>query len=216
MSGYWSDFLTIAIAHLLAAASPGPDFAIVLKQSLSGGRKIGVWTAWGVAAAICLHVGYSLLGLGLVLRGSRVVFTVVKLAGAGYLAWIGYQALRTRPSSLGEQSQIGEVAGTPQAGWAAWRTGFLTNALNPKVTLFFVAIFATLVRTGTPLPIRLIYGGWIVIATGAWFTVVAFVFTHYAVRRAFLRHGFWVDRAMGVLFLTFAALLGFAAFTHPA
>jgi len=219
MSGYWSDFLTIAIAHLLAMAAPGPDFAIVLKQSLQGGRKIGVWTAWGVATAICLHVAYSLLGIGLLLRGSPTAFTVVKLAGAGYLAWIGVKALKAKPG-VEDETLPRSAAGPerrakpgvewatlePCSGWATWRIGFFTNALNPKVTLFFVAIFAALVRPGTPLGIRLFYGGWISVTTGLWFTLVAFVFTHARVRRAFLRHGYWIDRAMGVVFLLFAVL----------
>jgi len=206
MSGYWSDFLKIAIAHLLAVAAPGPDLAIVLKQSLQGGRKVGVWTAWGVATAICLHVAYSILGIGLLLRSSPTAFTVVKFAGAGYLAWIGAKALKAKPGEEPETLQ-GSARLEPSSGWIAWRKGFFTNALNPKVTLFFVAIFATLVRPGTPLAVRLIYGGWISATTGLWFTLVAFIFTHYAVRRAFSRYGYWIDRAMGAVFLLFAVLL---------
>jgi len=102
MNPYWADFLKIAVAHLLAAASPGPDFAIVLRHSLRDGRRAGVWTAWGVATAICLHVTYSLLGLGLMLRSSPPVFLTIKLVGAAYLAWIGVQALRAKPATEGE------------------------------------------------------------------------------------------------------------------
>jgi threonine/homoserine/homoserine lactone efflux protein len=209
MSLYWADFLKIALAHWLAMASPGPDFAIVLKQSLRSGRKTGVWTAWGVASAICLHITYSLFGLGLLLRSSPAVFMAVKFAGAGYLGWIGVKALRAKP---GVECETLPRSATfePCFGWGAWRVGFFTNALNPKVTLFFVAIFAALVRPGTPLGVRLFYGGWISLTTGLWFTLVAFVFARESVRRRFLRYGFWIDRAMGAVFLIFAALLALA------
>ena len=71
MSPYWPEFLKLAIAHMLAVASPGPDFAVVIRQSLAHGRRTAVWTAIGIGCAICLHVTYSMLGLGLVLRARR-------------------------------------------------------------------------------------------------------------------------------------------------
>jgi RhtB (resistance to homoserine/threonine) family protein len=209
MRGYWGDFLTIAVAHLLAAATPGPDFAVVLKQSLGGGWRIGVLTAWGVATAICLHVAYSLMGLGLVLRSAPGALTAVKLAGAAYLAWIGIQALRAKPAS--KDPTAAGASALLGSRWRAWGTGFLTNALNPKCTLFFVAIFATLVRPGTPLAVRLVYGAWIFLSTGLWFTLVALFFTRDVVRRRFLRYGLWLDRTMGVIFLGFALLLGLSS-----
>jgi RhtB (resistance to homoserine/threonine) family protein len=216
MNPYWSDFLKIALAHFLAAASPGPDFAIVLRHSLRDGRSAGVWTAWGVATAICLHVTYSLLGLGLMLRSSPPVFLAIKLLGAGYLAWIGVQSLRAKPAAPPAELTREPVAqpARPEIAlhhWMAWRRGFLTNALNPKVTLFFVAVFATMVRAGTPLPVRLGYGAWISLSTGAWFTLVAFLVARPAMRRRYLRYGHWIDRALGGVFLVFAGLLLFAS-----
>ena len=88
MHGYWAQFVRIAIAHLLAVLSPGPDFAMVVRQSLAHGRRAAVWTSIGIGSAILLHVTYSLLGIGLLLRSSHAAFTAVKFAGAGYLAWI--------------------------------------------------------------------------------------------------------------------------------
>ena len=97
MPDLWLEFSKVALAHLLAVASPGPDFAIVLKQSLTHGRRTALWTSVGVGTAILLHVTYSLLGLGLLIRGSVLWFNVVKYAGAAYIAWLGVQALRAKP-----------------------------------------------------------------------------------------------------------------------
>ena len=171
MSGLWTEFAEVAGAHLLAIAAPGPDLAIVLKQSLAYGRRTGVWTGVGVGTALMLHVTYSLLGIGLLLKGSPVAFTAVKYLGAAYLAWIGIQALRAKPQS---QDLAGHSAPAhiPSAR-SAWTTGFLTNALNPKVTLFFLALFITVISPQTPKWVQAGYGLWMVVATILWWAMVA-------------------------------------------
>lgn len=213
MHGYWVEFSQVALAHLLAVASPGPDFAVVLKQSLAHGRRTAIWTSLGVGAAILLHVGYSLLGLGLLIRGSELWFAAVKYAGAAYIAWLGVQSLRAKPrgdtgagagESGGATSETERATPTPRGAFA---TGFLTNALNPKATLFFVSLFVMIVSPQTPKLVQAGYGAWMAVATAAWFSFVATVFTREGVRRNFLRHGHWIDRALGVVFLAFAASL---------
>ncbi len=82
MPDLWREFSQVALAHLLAVASPGPDFALVLRQSLTHGRRTALWTSLGIGTAILLHVTYSLLGLGLLIRSSALWFGVVKYAGA--------------------------------------------------------------------------------------------------------------------------------------
>ena len=103
MHDYWVEFSKVAIAHLLAVASPGPDFAVVLKQSLSQGRRAAVWTSVGIGTAILLHVTYSLLGLGLLIRGSETWFNVVKYAGAAYIAWLGIAGIAGQAAADGRR-----------------------------------------------------------------------------------------------------------------
>jgi RhtB (resistance to homoserine/threonine) family protein len=218
MQDHWLEFGKVALAHLLAVASPGPDFAIVLKQSLSRGRRPAIWTSMGVGTAILVHVTYSLLGLGLLLRSSELWFNVTKYAGAAYIAWLGLQALRAKPRSdvgdLGvgrESSAEGGQAGTPAASpRRAFAVGFFTNALNPKCTLFFISLFVLIVSPHTPKLIQAGYGVYMSVATAVWFCVVSVLFTHREVRSRFLRFGHWIDRALGVVFLGFAISLALA------
>jgi RhtB (resistance to homoserine/threonine) family protein len=213
--GYWAQFLTVAVAHMLAVASPGPDFAMVLRQSLAHGRRAAVWTSIGIGSAILLHVTYAVLGIGILLRESPFLFTGVKFLGAAYLAWIGVKALRTKPRRelsavpAGAEAQLARPA--EPAPRAAWTTGFLTNAFNPKVTLFFVAIFASLIDPATPRWIQAAYGAWMSLATMAWFSMVSVFFTRESVRRAFQRGGHWIDRAMGIVLITFAVVLALSS-----
>jgi RhtB (resistance to homoserine/threonine) family protein len=201
----------VAIAHLLAVASPGPDFAIVLRQSLSRGRTAAICTSLGVGTAILLHVTYSLLGLGLLIRGSEMWFNIVKYAGAAYIAWLGVQSLRAKPR-MPESDYSGRIESST-AGRRAFALGFLTNALNPKATLFFISLFVLVVSPRTPKAIQTVYGLWMAVVTAAWFCLVSVLFTQNDVRKAFLKHGHWIDRALGVVFLGFAASLLFTSVT---
>ena len=211
MDDAWVEFAKVAGAHLLAVASPGPDFAIVLRQSLAHGRPTAIWTSVGVGTAILLHVGYSLLGMGLLIRSSALWFGFVKYAGAAYIAWLGVQALRSKPRD--DAAAVGsEVAdGAEPGGRGAFAVGFLTNALNPKATLFFISLFAMIVSPRTPKLVQAGYGVWMALATMGWFSLVAVLFTRDDVRRKFLRHGHWIDRALGVVFLAFAVSLALAS-----
>jgi RhtB (resistance to homoserine/threonine) family protein len=214
MHPYLHEFLTIAVAHLLAVASPGPDFAIVLRQSLVHGRRTALWTSIGIGTGISLHIAYALLGIGLLLMGSATAFTVLKYAGAAYLAWIGVQALRSRPRTAptdGGTGSVNPASATLPTDRAAFVTGFLTNALNPKATLFFLALFPVAVSPTTPRLVQAAYGVWLIFATMAWFCFVSLVFTRPVVRQRFFRHGHWIDRALGVVFLGFALSLVFAS-----
>jgi threonine/homoserine/homoserine lactone efflux protein len=213
--GYWTQFLKVAVAHMLAVASPGPDFAMVVRQSLAHGRRAAIWTSIGIGSAILVHVTYALLGIGILLRTTPVAFTAVKFAGAGYLAWIGVKALMSRPrhglaeAPFGSKSALTRPA--EPAPRAAWTTGFLTNVFNPKATLFFVAIFATLIDPATPKAIQGAYGIWMALTTMAWFAMVSVFFTRERVRSAFLKGGHWIDRVMGVVLIGLAAALALAS-----
>ena len=213
MDEYGVEFSKVALAHLLAVVSPGPDFAVVLRQSLTHGRRTAIWTSVGVGTAILLHVGYSLLGLGLLIQSSEVWFALVKYAGAGYIAWLGLQSLRVKPRTESEvfagRGEAGAV-GLPTSR-AAFVTGFVTNALNPKATLFFVSLFVMVVSPQTPKLVQLGYGVWMALGTMAWFSLVAVFFTREDVRRGFLRLGHWIDRVLGVVCLALAGSLAFAA-----
>jgi RhtB (resistance to homoserine/threonine) family protein len=209
MHGYWLEFSQVALAHLLAVISPGPDFAVVVKQSLTHGRRIAIWTSIGVGSAILFHLGYSLLGLGLLIRSSPFWFNAVRLAGAGYLGWLGVQGLRAKPRAFALLVQ--ERAAPALAAPRAFAMGFLTNALNPKATLFFVSLFVLLVSPRTPPLVRAVYGVWMSLATMAWFSLVAVLFTRPAVQRRFHRNAHWVDRVLGLVLLGFAAALLFTS-----
>lgn len=191
---YLSQFITIVVVHLLAVASPGPDFAVVVKQSVTHGKVTALWTSLGVGTGIFLHVLYSLLGIGVVVSQSVVAFTIMKYLGAAYLVYLGWKALRTRPSSSPLFSK--EAQQRPSAGKAYW-IGFLTNGLNPKATLFFLSLFTVVISPDTPVLIQGFYGVYMAFATALWFSGISMVFGNSRVRNLFGKVGHWFERFMG-------------------
>ena len=197
---YWSEFITIAIAHLLAVASPGPDFAVVLKQSVTGGTRQGILTSLGVGAGILIHVSYCLMGMSILFAQSDVLLTAMKYLAASYLAYLGLQTItassRQRPAAEGVGGRVSSVG--------AFRLGFLTNGFNPKATLFFLALFAGVIDSETPLRIQLYYGLYMSAATFIWFAILSGLIGRTQVRQFILQFGPWFERAMGVILLILA------------
>jgi len=196
---YLTEFLTIALVHLLAVASPGPDFAIIVRQSLVYGKYTALWSSLGVGCGILVHVFYSLLGIGLIISQSVVAFSILKFMGALYLIYIGMKSLRAKP--LAGRLQL-ELEGKPAPGRlrAVW-IGFLTNGLNPKATLFFLSLFTVVINPETPRMIQAFYGIYMAVATGVWFCAVSLFFSHPRIRKAFQEMGHWLERLTGLVLI---------------
>lgn len=128
--------LALAGVLLLAAMAPGPDFVIVLRSVLSGGRRAGMACAAGIGAGVLVWAAVTSLGIAGLLAASAVAFTVVKLAGAVYLVFLGVQALLAARRGGYEQ-----VADQTAAKKNAFLQGLVTNLLNPKVAVFFLALW---------------------------------------------------------------------------
>jgi RhtB (resistance to homoserine/threonine) family protein len=195
---YFSEFLTVAIVHLLVAMSPGPDFILITRNSLFYSRRSGIFSAAGLALGILVHVMYSLVGIGLIISSSILLFSIFKFAAAGYLIYIGWRSLGAQPS-LGLEDQ--ELKRSDLGRGEAFRMGFWSNVTNPKVTLFFLSLFTLVVDPATPTWIKSLYGLEMVIATFAWFSLVALLFSHPWLRRKMGAVQHWAERAMGVILI---------------
>lgn len=185
---------TVAVIHLLAAISPGPDFIMCVRNSLTYSRKTGVWTAVGFGMGIAVHVFYSLAGLAFVISRSILLFNFIKFLGAGYLAYIGFKSFFAKSSELevGEQEKKEDISNL-----SAVKIGFLTNVLNPKVTIFFLSIFTMVVSPDTPTFIMGIMGAIMIVNTILWFSLVAVFFTQNKVRLIFQKYQNIFNKTLG-------------------
>ncbi|WP_372882898.1 LysE family translocator [Psychromonas sp.] len=210
MSLYLHEFLMLSLIHFLAVISPGPDFAVIVRQSISFGRKTAMITSLGIGAGISMHVLYTLLGIGFIITQSATAFMVAKIAGALYLTYIGVKMLLSKaPQNSTLQLPSDAV---PEHHKRAFMLGFMTNLLNPKATMFFLAIFTTVVSINTPLVVQSIYGIWLSLSTALWFLLVSLFFSQHRLRGKFIRHGYLFERVMGVVLLVFATRLAVQLF----
>lgn len=195
---YLPSILALTGIQLVGVISPGPDFAIVVRNSLIYSRKTGVLTSVGVALGILVHLAYILLGLGLFISKTLWLFHLIKYLGAGYLIYIGIKGLMARNRSVdyGDTHHQKDISAV-----AALRIGFLTNALNAKCMLFFLSILSAFLTLSEPGVILLIYGAIIFLTTFIWFFIVAICFSQERLRLFFsnLRH--WIDRVTGGLLM---------------
>jgi len=191
---FWQGFAVITVVHLLAAASPGPDFAYVTRQSLVHGRRAGLLASAGIALGLSIHIFYSAAGLAAVIAHSAHWMTFIKLAGGGYLLYLGICGLRSRASA---NPVAQEVRVAPPNAARQVLGGFLCNALNPKAPIYFLALFTVVLQPGLPLPTLLVYGVWIMILQWLWFSLVTLLFAHRLVRDRLVAMRHWIDRAFG-------------------
>ncbi|MEO3887692.1 LysE family translocator [Nonomuraea sp. B5E05] len=174
---------------MLGAMSPGPDFAVVVRRSAVSGRGHGMAAATGISVGVFVWVVAAATGVAALLAASAMAFTVVKVAGAAYLLYLGVRALRAALRRGGGLT-LDAPGPAGQGAWAAFAEGLLTNVLNPKAALFFVALMPQFLSSGASLPDTLVLSVVALAGTVAWFLVVATivgtlrkVFARPAVRR---------------------------------
>lgn len=202
-STYMDEFLTLVMLQLIAVASPGPDFAMVVQNSLLHSRRIGLYTATGIAFGIIFHVTLTLFGVGLIVSQSWWLFNGVKVMACGYLFYLAYASMKARKDkSLSHElaSPLAKNITTKKAFY----TGVLTNVLNPKAILFFLSVFTVVVSPKTPTLLLISYGFVVFFITLAWFVFIALCFSNAKVHAWFNEKGKWIHQITAFVFMGLA------------
>jgi threonine/homoserine/homoserine lactone efflux protein len=207
------EFMRFALCSMLCIIAPGPDNLSVMAYGISRGRQAGMLFGAGCATGCLLHTVWLCVGVSALIAASATAFAWLKVAGAGYLFYLAYRAFRG--GALGGQSGTavtGSHGGIP-GGTVFFRRGFLANALNPKVALFFLAFVPQFTGPGMmPMWLELFSLGLVF----ALLTLVMFgVIGYYSARAGeFLkrhpRFGVWTDRLTGLMFVALGVTLLFA------
>ncbi|WP_370547060.1 threonine export protein RhtC [Edwardsiella tarda] len=191
-------FLTVAVVHLLALMTPGPDFFFVSQTALSRSRAEALRAVIGISLGVVVWAAVALMGLHLLLLKMAWLQRIITLGGGLYLCWMGWQMLCTarRPAT------DAPLRGAPLHGSAFWR-GLLTNLSNPKAVIYFGSVFSLFVGDEVGAGQRLGLFVLIVAETVLWFSLVASVFALPVMRRGYQRLARWIDGVAGTLFTAF-------------
>ena len=186
--------IIITTVHLLAAASPGPDFVLVSQQTLSNGKRAGLLCSLGISLGLSVHILYSAFGLAAVIANSASALWAIKLLGGSYLIYLGVSGLRARVRNA---EAITTDAAADQPGLKTIGLGFLCNALNPKAPIYFISLFTIVLSQSTPAQHLLVYGIWMMVLQFAWFSFLTLLLSRPMVTDRFQALGHWIDRVAG-------------------
>lgn len=194
-------FLTVAVLHIVALITPGPDFFFVSQTAVSRSRKEAMMGVLGITGGVMVWSGVALLGLNLILEKMAWLHSIIMVGGGLYLCWMGYQMLRgaLKKETAAQESPAVELA----HGGRSFLKGLLTNLSNPKAIIYFGSVFSLFVGDNVGSVER--WGLFVMIAleTFAWFIVVASLFALPKMRRGYQRLAKWIDGMAGALFTGF-------------
>ncbi|GIU29412.1 LysE family transporter [Shewanella schlegeliana] len=194
--------LSLSIIHLLALASPGPDFALVVRLATQESRTAAVASALGIAVAILGHTLLSLTGVSIIIQSSNLLFTLVQLAGASYLAWMGIGAIKAAwlhwrdPVALEKASNS-----TGLTGFRGFLQGLYTNLLNPKALVFFITLFSTLITPTVSLSTKSMAALLLFLLSFIWFSFIAVVLSKPRVQLKMKKASPFINLVTGTIFV---------------
>ncbi|MFZ1891418.1 MAG: LysE family translocator [Formosimonas sp.] len=204
-----NEIISVALITLLAVISPGADFAMVTRNSYLYGRKTGLLTTLGIGLGVQVHVFYTMIGVGLLIATQPEIFTALKIVGALYLIYVGYQTFfsgEVMPESGDAPPNISNVS--------ALKIGFLTNALNPKTTLFVLSTYTQIVQPSTSIAQQYGYGIFMSAAHWVWFGLVCVFFSTPHLRSKMLARQKPINQTIGGVLAALGGLLAFSSIAH--
>ncbi len=194
-----SAWLTIVGICCLGAMTPGPSLAVVLKHTLSGGRKSGLTAAIAHGLGVGLYAFACISGLALVILTSEALFAILQWGGAAYLLWIGAKSLLQKPAI---QEALPDVPAKEAA-----RDGFMIVFLNPKIALFFIALFSQVVGVETTLFGKVGYAATAMVIDALWYCIVAWLFSNPLWLDKLQKQAFVLEKVFGLLLVLLAIKL---------
>ena len=206
MSDLYLQFISIATIHLFAVMSPGPDFIIIVRQSISSGRRSALMTSLGIGIGILMHITLCIFGLGMIIKESDLLFKAIQIIGSLYLAYLGVISIISKDSYNNSNYKDKLHFNALQS----FKLGFLTNILNPKATLFFLSLYTMIIANNTPFQFQILFGLWMSLATGLWFAFLSLILTNKSILPKIEFMTTKIQRITGIILIIFSIKLLFS------
>lgn len=195
-------WFALAAICALGAMSPGPSLALMIRNTVSGGTRQGLATAVGHGVGVAIYAAITAMGLGLVISQTPWLFSLMQYAGAGFLLFQAVKILRS-------QQQNGHSEKQAESGFTGFNGGFLVTFLNPKMAIFFLALFSQFLTAEQGITEHMIMVATASLIDMAWYMLVVLSIAGTGLLAVLQRNGVWVDRLSA---LAFIGLAGFVLF----
>jgi RhtB (resistance to homoserine/threonine) family protein len=191
-------WLSLVVVCVLGTISPGPSLAVVLRQTLSSGRRHGMLTSLSHSLGVALWALLTLWGLGVLVTKHPVLYDLITYAGAAYLAWLGFKALRSKGSGQFEQKNA------QSSYFTALVDGAMISLLNPKLAIFFIALFSQFISAEQLISDKMIMVTTVTLIDLVWFMSVAVVLSQPRVIKTLREKSKTMDKISGVVMIGLA------------
>lgn len=199
--------VTITVVSSLGMLSPGPDFFLLMKNSLRYPRHIAMMTVLGILCAILIHMSYCVAGLALIIATTPWLFNALKYAGATYLSWIGIKALTTKSAQHYKTQTTETIHSLSRLN--AFSQGFFCNLLNPKATLFFLSAFTLYLDASSTLQDKIVVGIIIFLLAVIYWPLLVLAVQHPLIMRKLNQSQGIIDKALGLILITLSVKVAF-------
>jgi threonine/homoserine/homoserine lactone efflux protein len=194
-------WLSLVIVCTLGALSPGPSLALVIKNTLSGGQQQGYSTAISHGLGVALYAAITATGIGIIITQSPIIYALIKYSGAAFLVYLGVKSLLTQHNNSAFTDNTEHT--NPDVN--GWRDGFLIAFLNPKLALFFLALFSQFVDENASWQQNLIMTATVGFIDTIWYCLVVFGISRGTLINKLKTHSHIVDRVAGSFLILLAA-----------
>ena len=194
-------WLSLVVICILGALSPGPSLALVIKNTLNGGVNQGYATALSHGLGVALYAAITATGIGLLIVQSPMIFATIKYAGAAFLLYLGIKALMSKQQNIKLSQQNGDFDPTING----WRDGFLIAFLNPKLAIFFLALFSQFVEPDASWQQKGVMTATVGIIDMLWYVIIAFTLSRGPILEKLKANSHIVDKITGSFLILLAA-----------
>ncbi len=191
-------WLSLVLICVLGALSPGPSLALVIKNTIHGGAKQGYATAISHGLGVAIYAGACIAGLGVLIVNSPVLFQFLQYGGAAFLVYLGVKALLAKKPSTNDDNQAVEI------NVNGWRDGFLIAFLNPKLAIFFIALFSQFIDANASIEQKVIMVSTVGLIDGIWYCLVTFALTRGNIIEKLRNNSHIVDKVTGIVLISLA------------
>lgn len=193
-------WFSLATICLMGAMSPGPSLAVVLKHTVGGGRGNGLATALAHGIGVALYAVMTVVGLAVVIEQSPTLFNAIRYTGVAFLLYLAFKALTSKSdiAKLGEEGVSVKI-------WQSWWEGFMIAFINPKLAIFFLALFSQFIHADATFELNVILVSTVGVIDGLWYCLIALVLSRPSVLNVLRNNVGIVEKLTGVALLTVAA-----------